>query len=129
MLSSQTKDPVTHQATMNLRTMLKGGLTVDSLLDSTPEEINTCINKVGFHNIKTANLAKLARTLKDEHNGEVPEDLTALLALSGVGPKMALLFLQSIGQNIGIGVDVHVSKILFLLVKVDQFLTNFILFL
>lgn len=75
MLSSQTKDPVTHQATMNLRQMLRGGLSVDGLLDATPEEINACINKVGFHNIKTGNLAKLAIKLRDEHNGEVPEDL------------------------------------------------------
>lgn len=75
MLSSQTKDPVTHQATMNLRTMLRGGLTVDSLIDSTPEEINACISKVGFHNVKTANLVKLASKLKADYNGEVPEDL------------------------------------------------------
>lgn len=77
MLSSQTKDPVTHQATMNLRRNLPGGLTVDSLLASSPEEINACIAKVGFHNIKTANLARLAVRLRDEHEGAVPEDLGA----------------------------------------------------
>lgn len=54
MLSSQTKDPVTHQATMNLRHNLAGGLTVESLLVSTPEEINDCIKSVGFHNIKVS---------------------------------------------------------------------------
>jgi endonuclease-3 len=35
----------------------------------------------------------------------------ALLAINGVGPKMAFLYLQSIGMNEGIGVDVHVHRI------------------
>lgn len=111
MLSSQTKDPVTHQATMNLRQNLAGGLTLASLLASTPEEINACISKVGFHNVKTANLKKLAVSLRDDHAGLVPRDLPSLLALSGVGPKMGILYLQSIGINAGIGVDVHVHRI------------------
>lgn len=123
MLSSQTKDPVTHQATMNLRNQLPGGLTVDALLAASFEQINAAICKVGFHNIKTNNLMsveervpccsslcslwtplvsrKLAIRLRDEHNGEVPLDLPSLLAINGVGPKMALLLLQSEGLNVG----------------------------
>lgn len=46
MLSSQTKDPVTHQAVKNLRDNLQGGLCLQGLLDATPEEINSCICKV-----------------------------------------------------------------------------------
>ncbi|KAM0792169.1 hypothetical protein ACM66B_004866 [Microbotryomycetes sp. NB124-2] len=111
MLSSQTKDPVTHQATQNLRTQLPGGLTLDGLLQATPEQIDACICKVGFHNIKTANLKKLAIRLRDEHGGDVPSDLHSLLAINGVGPKMAYLYLQAIGINAGIGVDTHVHRI------------------
>lgn len=74
MLSSQTKDPVTFQAVANLRG-LPGGLTLEALEAATPEEINACINKVGFHNIKTKNLKKLAIRLREEHNGDVPTDL------------------------------------------------------
>lgn len=81
------------------------------------------------------NLKKLAVRLRDLHDGDVPSDLgsfevasllgqdpsshvltvvycfatDALLAINGVGPKMAFLYLQSIGMNEGIGVDVHVS--------------------
>lgn len=77
MLSSQTKDPVTHQATMNLRTQLKGGLTLKSFLEATVEEINDCIAKVGFHNTKATNLKKLAVRLTEEHGGDVPDDLRA----------------------------------------------------
>ncbi|KAM0748461.1 DNA glycosylase [Meredithblackwellia eburnea MCA 4105] len=111
MLSSQTKDPVTHQAVQNLRHQLPGGLTLDSLLKVSVEEIDACICKVGFHATKAANLQKLAIRLRDVHDGKVPEDLPNLLAINGVGPKMSILFLQAIGINAGIGVDVHVHRI------------------
>lgn len=54
---------------------------------------------------------KLAVHLRDKHNGEVPLDINELLAIHGVGPKMALLLLQSEGVNQGIGVDTHVHRI------------------
>lgn len=74
MLSPQTKDPVTHQATMNLRGLPKG-LSLESLLEEAPEAINACINKVGFHNVKTGSLKKLGIRLRDMHDGDVPGDL------------------------------------------------------
>ncbi|GAA6003189.1 hypothetical protein JCM10207_001793 [Rhodosporidiobolus poonsookiae] len=111
MLSSQTKDPVTHQATMNLRLHLPGGLTLRSLERATAEEIDACICKVGFHTTKANNLKRLAVHLREKHGGEVPSDLPSLLAIHGVGPKMAYLYLQSIGENLGIGVDTHVHRI------------------
>ena len=39
MLSSQTKDPVTHEATMKLRHALKGGLCLEGILSATDDEI------------------------------------------------------------------------------------------
>ncbi|TNY23611.1 DNA glycosylase [Rhodotorula diobovata] len=111
MLSSQTKDPVTHQATVNLRNDLPGGLTIDALEKASVEQIDECIKKVGFHQTKAKNLKLLATRLKELHDGDVPSDLPSLLAIVGVGPKMSYLFLQSIGQNIGIGVDTHVHRI------------------
>ncbi|BGO89397.1 hypothetical protein NBRC10512_006313 [Rhodotorula toruloides] len=111
MLSSQTKDPVTHQATMNLRNQLPGGLTLEGLETATVDEIDRAICKVGFHNTKAKNLKLLATRLRDLHDGDVPDDLPSLLAINGVGPKMAYLYLQAIGKNAGIGVDTHVHRI------------------
>ncbi|GAA5978752.1 hypothetical protein JCM10908_004469 [Rhodotorula pacifica] len=111
MLSSQTKDPVTHQATMNLRNDLPGGLTLEALEAATVEQIDACICKVGFHNTKAKNLKLLAERLRTHHDGDVPGDLPSLLDIVGVGPKMAYLYLQVTGQNIGIGVDTHVHRI------------------
>ncbi|GAA5938276.1 hypothetical protein JCM3775_002935 [Rhodotorula graminis] len=111
MLSSQTKDPVTHQATVTLRNDLPGGLTVDALDKASVDDIDRCIAKVGFHNTKARNLKLLATRLRELHDGDVPSDLASLLDIVGVGPKMSYLYLQSIGQNIGIGVDTHVHRI------------------
>ncbi|GAA5861633.1 hypothetical protein JCM8547_000689 [Rhodosporidiobolus lusitaniae] len=111
MLSSQTKDPVTHQATMNLRQNLPGGLTLSALESATTEEIDAQICKVGFHTTKANNLKRLAVKLREEFGGEVPNDLQSLLSIHGVGPKMAYLALQAYGHNLGIGVDTHVHRI------------------
>ncbi|KAL8276394.1 hypothetical protein RQP46_011192 [Phenoliferia psychrophenolica] len=112
MLSSQTKDPVTHAAVQALRASLPGGvLSLATLKTATADEIDAAICKVGFHNTKAKNLVKLAVRLEESHGGLVPEDLPSLLAIDGVGPKMSILFLQAIGINAGIGVDVHVHRI------------------
>ncbi|KAL8284304.1 hypothetical protein RQP46_005053 [Phenoliferia psychrophenolica] len=112
MLSSQTKDPVTHAAVQALRASLPGGvLSLATLKTATADEIDAAICKVGFHTTKAKNLVKLAVRLEESHGGLVPEDLPSLLAIDGVGPKMSILFLQAIGINAGIGVDVHVHRI------------------
>lgn len=76
MLSSQTKDPVTHLAVKQLREQLPGGLTLEALERASVDEIDRPICKVGFHNTKAANLKKLAVRLRDDFNGDVPSDLS-----------------------------------------------------
>ncbi|KAH7093942.1 DNA glycosylase [Auriculariales sp. MPI-PUGE-AT-0066] len=104
MLSSQTKDEVTHTAVGNLRTAL-GALTLETMLDADESVISGAINKVGFWRRKTEYLKKTAEKLRDEFDSD-------LCSLPGVGPKMAFLCLQSAWDiNVGIGVDVHVHRI------------------
>lgn len=52
MLSSQTKDEVTHTAVSNLRKSL-GELTVDSVVAADESTISDAISKVGFWRRKT----------------------------------------------------------------------------
>lgn len=131
MLSSQTKDPVTHEATMNLRRNLQGGLCLEGILSATDAEIQACINKVGFWRRKTDYIRRTAEILRDKFDGDVPKTIDDLLILPGVGPKMAFLWcvlfhpvfdssideskdsLQAAwGIQEGIGVDTHVGKLL-----------------
>lgn len=75
MLSSQTKDPVTHAAVAALRASLGGVLSLATLRNASADEIDAAICKVGFHQTKAKNLVKLAVRLEELHGGLVPEDL------------------------------------------------------
>ncbi|EUC66053.1 endonuclease III [Rhizoctonia solani AG-3 Rhs1AP] len=112
MLSSQTKDEVTAAAVENLRRILPGGLTVDSILAAEPSVVSGAIGKVGFWRRKTEYIQASAKILRDKYDSDVPQTVDELCALPGVGPKMAFLVLQVAWNiNAGIGVDIHVHRI------------------
>lgn len=112
MLSSQTKDTVTAAAVRTLQAELEGGLSVASILKVEPEVLNRLIGKVGFHNNKTKYLKATAQVLLDKFEGDIPDTITGMTALPGVGPKMAYLCMSAAwGRDEGIGVDVHVHRI------------------
>ncbi|KAF8933810.1 DNA glycosylase [Dissophora ornata] len=112
VLSSQTKDTVTSVAVRRLQKELKGGLTIQGVLDVPSEELNNIIAAVGFHNKKTIFMKQVAEICKTKYNGDIPGTPEELMALPGVGPKMAYLTLQCAwNKNLGIGVDTHVHRI------------------
>jgi endonuclease-3 len=115
LLSSQTKDEVTAAAMNTLHTRLghpSTGITIQHVLDASISDIDACICKVGFHRKKAQYMHQVASILRQEHQGDVPDDLQTLLSLPGIGPKMAYLFLQAAyNRNDGIGVDTHVHRI------------------
>lgn len=53
MLSSQTKDEVTHEAVGKIRMAAGGEITLDSMLAMSKETLQGAINKVGFWPKKT----------------------------------------------------------------------------
>lgn len=115
MLSSQTKDTTNAVVMRKLQTELPGsppGLNLENMLAVEPAKLNELIWAVGFHNNKTKYLKQTAEILRDEWNGDIPDSIEGLVALPGVGPKMAHLCLSSAwGRTEGIGVDVHVHRI------------------
>ncbi|KAI1811550.1 DNA glycosylase [Poronia punctata] len=121
MLSSQTKDTVNAVAMNRLQTSLpassssssaKPGLNLENILAVEPETLNELIRAVGFHNNKTRYLKRAAVICRDEHDGDIPDTIEGLVALPGVGPKMAHLCLSAAWDRTeGIGVDVHVHRI------------------
>ncbi|KAJ7596644.1 DNA glycosylase [Mycena floridula] len=112
MLSSQTKDEITHAAVAQLQNALGGVLSVQNMLAAEDQVISTAIGKVGFWRKKTTYLKQAAQILHDDFDSDVPKTVDELCSLPGVGPKMAFLALHSAWDiNIGIGVDVHVHRI------------------
>ncbi|KAI9748869.1 MAG: hypothetical protein M4579_007088 [Chaenotheca gracillima] len=114
MLSSQTRDTTTSATIRKLQAALAptGGLTVANVRALPAAELNTFIWAVGFHNTKTKNIKAVAEILAEQHDGDIPDTLEGLMALPGVGPKMAYLCLAAAWDRVeGIGVDVHVHRI------------------
>ncbi|KAI9835086.1 MAG: hypothetical protein M1819_002638 [Sarea resinae] len=115
MLSSQTKDTVTAATIRHLQTSLPGsppGLTLENILAVPAATLNDLIHAVGFHNNKTRYIKATAELLQQQHGSDIPHTPEALMALPGVGPKMAYLCLSAAwGRTEGIGVDVHVHRI------------------
>ncbi|KAG5984665.1 hypothetical protein E4U55_003745 [Claviceps digitariae] len=119
MLSSQTKDTVNAVAMHRLKTELpahkpgaQGGLNLDNILAVDANVLNKLIWAVGFHNNKTKYIKQTAIILRDQWNGDIPDTISGLTSLPGVGPKMAYLCLSAAWDRTeGIGVDVHVHRI------------------
>ncbi|TMW56455.1 hypothetical protein Poli38472_006465 [Pythium oligandrum] len=114
MLSSQTKDPVNAAAMKRLTTH---GLTVQSMLEVDEAELAQIIRPVGFFNNKAKYIKQVAQILKDragEDNEviDIPNTYDDLVALPGVGPKMAHLIMSCAWKTtVGICVDTHVHRI------------------
>ncbi|KAA8531393.1 hypothetical protein F0562_006111 [Nyssa sinensis] len=110
LLSSQTKDNVTHGAIQRL--LQNDLLTADAIDKADEATIKSLIYPVGFYTRKSSNLKKIAKICLLKYNGDIPSTLEELLVLPGIGPKMAHLVMNVGWNNVqGICVDTHVHRI------------------
>ncbi|RZC86953.1 hypothetical protein C5167_030298 [Papaver somniferum] len=118
LLSSQTKDAVNHGkfpviVLRAVQRLLKNGLLAADTIDNAEESvIKDLIYPVGFYTRKASNLKKVAKICLQKYGGDIPSSLEELLALPGIGPKMAHLVMNVAWDNVqGICVDTHVHRI------------------
>ncbi|XP_027909405.1 endonuclease III homolog 1, chloroplastic-like [Vigna unguiculata] len=110
LLSSQTKDPVTHGAIQRL--LQNDLLTAEAINNVDEETVKKLIYPVGFYTRKATNLKKIANICLMKYNGDIPSSIDQLLLLPGIGPKMAHLVMNVGWNNVqGICVDTHVHRI------------------
>ena len=81
------------------------------LAEADPLEVQRLIVSTGFFRQKTASILKTARALVERHDGEVPAEMDALTALSGVGRKTANVVLGHALGIPGFPVDRHVLRV------------------
>ncbi|WP_135820137.1 endonuclease III [Halostella litorea] len=76
------------------------------------DEINGYIDSITYHNSKAGYIKESAGIIVEEHDGEVPDTMSELTELPGVGRKTANVVLQH-GHDVveGIVVDTHVQRI------------------
>jgi len=69
------------------------------------------VRSTGFYRAKTRSIIAMAKSLVDQHGGEVPRSREALVALPGVGLKTANVILGNAFGGQAIAVDTHVFRV------------------
>ncbi|QLG26292.1 endonuclease III [Halorarum halophilum] len=109
VLSAQCTDERVNQVTEELFEKYR---TASDYAGASEEELADDIYGITFHNSKAGYLKGIGEILVDEHDGEVPDTMTALTDLPGVGRKTANVVLQHAHDVVeGIVVDTHVQRL------------------
>jgi endonuclease III len=109
MLSAQTRDPVTLEASTRL---FKRAPTVRKMAKLEIDEIEKLIYPVSFYRNKAVHVKATCDKLLREFGGKVPDTMEELLTLPGVGRKTAnLVQIVAHRRADNICVDTHVHRI------------------
>lgn len=108
ILSLRTQDRTTGAASERLFAM---AATPAALAELSQEAVEQAIYPVGFYRTKAAQIIAIARRLRDEYGGRVPDGIDELLTFKGVGRKTANLVVTMGYGKPGICVDTHVHRI------------------
>ena len=75
------------------------------------DEVKSYIKSCSFFNNKAKNLIKMAQSVVENYNGEIPQDTKELVKLAGVGQKTAnVVMIEYAGANL-MAVDTHVFRV------------------
>ncbi|MGD9636992.1 MAG: endonuclease III [Pirellulales bacterium] len=111
ILSAQCTDQRVNMVTPAL---FKKYRTAAAFAASPPGVLEKEIQSTGFFNAKAKSIRACCRALAEEHAGQVPRELDALVKLPGVGRKTANVVLgTAYGIASGVVVDTHVARLSF----------------
>jgi len=85
--------------------------TVQSFAEADTAEVEELIRSTGFFRNKAKNIVACANALLERHSGKVPDTMEELIALPGVGRKIANLLLGDVFGKPCIVVDTHCKRI------------------
>lgn len=109
ILSAQCTDERVNMVTPEL---FRRFPTPEAMAKAPQEEIEELIRSTGFFKNKAKNIKNCALQLVEKHQGQVPQTLEELQALSGVGRKTANVVLGVAFQiAVGVVVDTHVTRL------------------
>ena len=108
MISSQTTDKRVNLVTPMLFEKYPNPL---KLSEAKFEDVYSIIKSLGFANNKAKNLILMSKTLHEEFNDIVPNDLEKLQTLSGVGRKTASVVLAEGYKMPAMPVDTHLERV------------------
>jgi len=108
ILSAQCTDKQVNRVTGVLFNHLK---TPTEFAKAPLKTLEKFIHSTGFYHNKAKNIKNCSRQILDTHNGRVPQTMTELVKLSGVGRKTANVVLGAAFNTPGMVVDTHVARI------------------
>jgi endonuclease-3 len=109
MLSAQTRDPVTHAASLRL---FRAARTPRTMAQLGVKEIERLVYPVSFYRTKAIHVKRACEQIVERYSGRVPGTMEELLTLPGVGRKTANLVRILAHRSVeNICVDTHVHRI------------------
>lgn len=85
--------------------------TLESFANAKFEDVCEIIHSCGFYRGKAKSIIEMSQTILSKHNGQVPDNMEDLTALSGIGRKTANLILGDIYGKPAIIADTHCIRI------------------
>lgn len=83
----------------------------EAMAEADITELESLVRPCGLYRMKSKDIKKLSAELLDRFDGKVPDNMEALLSLSGVGRKIANLILGDVYHIPGIVADTHCIRI------------------
>ncbi|PSP45019.1 endonuclease III [Halobacteriales archaeon QH_6_66_25] len=109
VLSAQCTDERVNKVTADLFEQYR---TPEEYAEADQDELAEDLNSVTYYNNKAEYIRTACQRIVEEHGGEVPDTMSALTDLPGVGRKTANVVLQH-GHDVveGVVVDTHVQRL------------------
>lgn len=108
LLSAQATDASVNKATVKLFALAP---TPQAMLELGLEGVRDCVKTIGLYQTKSKHIIQTCQILLEQHNGQIPNDRSALEALPGVGRKTANVVLNTaFGQPV-MAVDTHIFRL------------------
>ena len=85
--------------------------TVDDFAEAEVSEVEEYIKSCGLYKTKARDIVAMAKKLRDDFGGEVPDTIEQLVTLPGVGRKTANLIVGDIFHKSPVVVDTHCIRI------------------
>lgn len=94
--------------------------TLDDYCNAELKDVENLIRSCGFYHTKAADIIGMAKKIKEDFGGEVPDSIEKLTTLPGVGRKTANLIMGDIYKQPAAVADTHLIRITNLLGLTDS---------
>jgi len=109
ILSAQTTDKKVNEVTPVFFVKFKTSFDYTKLGQ---EELEKYIKSIGLYHGKAKNILASAKVISEKYDGKIPQKMSEMVALPGVGRKTANVVLGIVyGIHEGIAVDTHVKRL------------------